>query len=587
MKHLLFRNNLSIDLEEDDEEIYGHMYFLYKEWRIFITFFGKLIVINGPSSSGKTTISRCLEKFGFNTLSIDDIWYECFYNKVLDQHENQKIKNSITLVKGLLTQEDFIRLIDGLPLRYNKFLEHEKNAIDNLRSEIPNIFRSMELPSPIEIFDTAYEKAREFLFLGRNIILDLVVSDVKYFSVLSYCFRYYPLNIALMYTPLDEGLKRCGQRNYKFFKSISIDYRYPGQVISQYLDFYNMHGESSVSISPLEVLFKKNIKKVLKNAVQQQNLLDNFLKERNIDEISQLQTTHNIHSQIDFVLEKINSFPGDTTYVFPKVDYDILIRTKEIRQFDEQGLWYTDSHVMTLLMDRLSQDHFFVVAPTIFNADHLLLENLNVALVAATNGLIVVMPVHLHGNHWVGIVIRPIFDNENLIVGLNIFYYDPFGEPLELEENYSLFIHYIRNYLGINFDNLFFNFIDLRVQHQTNGYDCGLFTTKILTDLALARDNEIDKVNITAEEVLESINSSIYQTPEIVEEIREFHNSIFAAHELELPQYYQNEQKAFVGQQNLSTTFCDNDFIYEENPILDELQAIGQLLGFISFEGKF
>lgn len=55
--------------------------FLYQEWRIWSKCFCKVVLVNGVSSVGRTTLTCGLNTLGFNKVSIDDV-----YDKILLDH---------------------------------------------------------------------------------------------------------------------------------------------------------------------------------------------------------------------------------------------------------------------------------------------------------------------------------------------------------------------------------------------------------------------------------------------------------------------------------------------------------------------
>ena len=58
-----------------------------------------------------------------------------------------------------------------------------------------------------------YNVAQKFIFSGQNVLLDVMAYGEE-INMLHYSFRYYPIKIGLLYSPLEENLIKCFQRNY-------------------------------------------------------------------------------------------------------------------------------------------------------------------------------------------------------------------------------------------------------------------------------------------------------------------------------------------------------------------------------------
>ena len=71
---------------------------LYMEWKIWSRCFGKVVVINGVSSSGKSTLSHYLSNFGFNIISLDSV-----RDKLLLDYADKHFKIPITQIKKFLS----------------------------------------------------------------------------------------------------------------------------------------------------------------------------------------------------------------------------------------------------------------------------------------------------------------------------------------------------------------------------------------------------------------------------------------------------------------------------------------------------
>lgn len=168
----------------------------------------------------------------------------------------------------------------------------------------------------------------------------------------------------------------------------------------------------------------------------------------------------------------------------------------------EQDL-YSDDYILNLLqLYLLGDDRFLIIDPAavIFEDDQLLTGAVDRALSAVHDGRVVVMPIHLHGNHWVGAVFRMQTNG-----AIQIIYNDPLGNRIEDEPNAALFVQAIQQGAEIFTPGRPPEIIDLRLRQQTNGRDCGPFTVDNLVRLArnAADLDNLDREGIVAREILQ------------------------------------------------------------------------------------
>lgn len=577
--------------------------YLYREWKLLSKCFGAVVVINGPSSSGKSTLSRYIGQYGFNILSLDDIWYECCYNNIIQSSLDQvsiSFKEKFSLAKKFLNHRDFLKLIDGITIKAVCYDEYENCLLKEIQELLPTVLQNIVMPSPIEIFDLVYDKAREFIFSGRNVLLDLVVNEDIYFDMLSYSFRGYSITIGLLYTSFEEGLRRCAQRNYKFLKDITTDYRFPSQVITQYRGFYEIIVDLLVAQREkiIEKLDKVLISKALKFAVEHEKLLLGILESKNIKETVMSYESGQIDNQINAIIKEMDLLSGIEVSILSKVKYDFIIKTSSnffsFNRANDYSAWYTDTHVSALLMDELNGDEYFIVAPTVFDVPFLLADNVRNAIAAIITGRISVMPIHLHGNHWAGAVIRPVINDNNQVIGINVFFYDPLGNPINLENHFITFLQVINDAVHEMLGDIIPNIVDLRLRHQHNGNDCGALTVQNLIQLAQANSEEMNIENITLEEVYSIIDFSVYESMDVAREIRDNHNSIFQRLDIVTPTEFEANETTIHDTKRVHQTMdfltgrssivFSEESIDDDIKIVAELKELGNILNFFTIE---
>lgn len=313
---------------------YGVFHFgnhnLVREWNIWSKCFGKVVVINGTTSAGKSTLCKYLSRFGFNTISLDNVFDEYFYDSLTtpSQYVSTEFIEKFYSVKRILTNRDMFKILDGFPIKENAYKEYELEIVRDLQKDIPKVVKHITMPTKVEVSDRIYHKAKEFIFSGRDIILDLAFSNSD-FDILSYSFGYYPITIGLLYASLEESLRKCLQRSYVFFKDGNEDCRYPSQVIWQYKDFYRFVSSDNFGTSYkfLEKFDKVKVKTFLETAICcELNLLSN-IKDIGADAYNPKMLKRSI--------EALNHAMSFDTFkevvVVPNVKHDFIIKSSDLK----------------------------------------------------------------------------------------------------------------------------------------------------------------------------------------------------------------------------------------------------------------
>jgi len=248
---------------------------LYQEWRIWSKCLGKVVLINGVSSVGKTTLTCKLNTFGFNKVSIDDV-----YDKILLDHLSAFICYEMNYFRcyGLLKFDDIKKIFFEHKINENNYTKLQLEFIDHLKtcvSEIPKVPDWFQDPERalIRVNDEIFNEVKKFIFSGQNVVIDTLITSDEQLDCISYCFGRYPIFTVLLYSSLEENLKRCFLRNEKSFKENSFDHRSPTNIINQYCTLYNFTSDivlssKSKKVNKEEVLIclgqaKNNLLKLL------------------------------------------------------------------------------------------------------------------------------------------------------------------------------------------------------------------------------------------------------------------------------------------------------------------------------------
>ena len=137
-----------------------------------------------------------------------------------------------------------------------------------------------------------------------------------------------------------------------------------------------------------------------------------------------------------------NCLPFESLPVLTVLNQDAILGVgNKLYKFLNNGVIYeiVDGNINTAA--QINENQGRILAITQFENKSLLEDNLRNALEEIKkNGVPVLMPIHVHGNHWVGAIIRKQTDGN-----LQIIYNDPKGNSIQNEGNVDLFIKIIQN----------------------------------------------------------------------------------------------------------------------------------------------
>ena len=311
---------------------------LYMEWKIWSRCFGKVVVINGVSSSGKSTLSHYLSNFGFNIISLDSV-----RDKLLLDYADKHFKITITQIKEFLSDKIILKVLFGFKFTEVHYDRKKIELIKNLQKEFFNfIVQDNNFLTTMQIFEQMYDISKKFIFSGQNVLLDVMVygTDV---DMLRYSFRYYPMKIGLLYNSLEENLNKCFQRNYLSFKKDLIEYRHPLDIMEQYREFYQFIDKSSICKykSVFEKVDKSAVKNILEIAIHFQILLLNNFKYNLIADDAVCFIAYD--DKIQKIYELTETFKtimmlemNTEVFVVSKMEYDFIIRTSDLKMINRK-----------------------------------------------------------------------------------------------------------------------------------------------------------------------------------------------------------------------------------------------------------
>lgn len=238
---------------------------LYKEWSIWSPCLGKVVLLAGVSSVGKTAVSERFIKLGFNKINFDDIYNELLFKwlyKILP-------KQVLNANKALIKQDDIVKIFYGCKVNKSKYEHTQLQIIQTLESALASIdIKDIKYKINGEILHYIWDKVKIFIFSGRNVIIDSLLLDEQ-IKFLSYNFQYYPIKVILLYCSLENNLKKCFLRNDLSFQNDEYNYRNPLIIVDQYCTVYRSVSSHKMCLNDvvLEKLNKTKLKETLNQLV--------------------------------------------------------------------------------------------------------------------------------------------------------------------------------------------------------------------------------------------------------------------------------------------------------------------------------
>lgn len=199
---------------------------LSEEWKIWSKCYGKLVLLNGVTSSGKTTLANSLNDY--YRISVDDIVSDILIKQLV-----QQLPQSLLDRCEALTHGEIKNLFGGYTVK------GRDDEVKDILTYFNNNQIDLCIPSDQQIFQAVYQKMQPYVFRGINVIVDTVISDNNNIKLFSSYLNNYTFIHLLYYVPLDINLDRCIKRNQEASSSFNWDNaRLPSMVIEQHLKFY-------------------------------------------------------------------------------------------------------------------------------------------------------------------------------------------------------------------------------------------------------------------------------------------------------------------------------------------------------------
>ena len=273
------------------------------EQNMWSRLYGKVLVIFGVSSAGKTTLSKKFLHFGFNYINMDILVNDLFFNKI-------KTLLSPDITDKSLSMDDINAFLYDINLNKEYTNEQLKqlSIVKENRELITKEILEKGILSPKSIMQMAAEEVKKYIARGENVIIDIILTKETRIAMFNTFFNFHKILI-LLYTPLEENLNRCFARNKLSKIEGGLDFRPPSLILDQFMKTYISYscGQKGVKIDKDKIM----------------NCLDNSVKMAE----ESLPTSLFDLKDIECIVKETKLYlsEADKVFIAPHIKYDICI----------------------------------------------------------------------------------------------------------------------------------------------------------------------------------------------------------------------------------------------------------------------
>lgn len=248
---------------------------------------GKIILLNGVSSSGKSAIIDEIKKIDCNIkiLKIDD-WFPAILHKKATSLGWNKESNI----------DPWIYLYEYVYKKTGKY------------------FFNIEVREMLFDKDTEfYQKAKDFAQNGQSVIIDTVLEYENEYKSFDDFFKSDKVLKVLVYCPMDVLLERVEKRNSS---AVAEEHRTAFQSFEQFPAIFNVQGNRTNTV--VDVVKSSVLKQALEKAVQ--DLIKQRIPDPYLPKIQQFK--------IDFI-KQFNLDEKEEIILFSKHTYDLILNSSK------------------------------------------------------------------------------------------------------------------------------------------------------------------------------------------------------------------------------------------------------------------
>ncbi|MCP5378783.1 MAG: hypothetical protein H6910_06690 [Rickettsiaceae bacterium] len=313
---------------------------MIKEWSLWSQFFGKILVINGPRSSGKSTLTlKLLESFSnFATVN---------RNLIIHEVANE-IFGDFFIEATFITKQPITSFLHLNSINPESLVVGKKEEFLALQKKLNCAILQRNHQFLSSIFLKYYSEIKKIIASGTNVIIDegLIHSNEEYDLFKKCCGDYINIKNILLFNTISETLDKCLARNSKFLELLSFhesleksitealkeenskgssisSYRFPIKTLKSYKEFYCFNVNKIPQKIILDEISKEDMRFLLVKIHNEEiKLLQAFNK--NITLIP--KTYMNVEQELDKIF--VNS---NIVYISSKIKSDFIIRSAKIK----------------------------------------------------------------------------------------------------------------------------------------------------------------------------------------------------------------------------------------------------------------
>lgn len=224
----LKRNSLPIDVisRENNHNSFGALSPLH----------GRLVILYGTSTSGKTSIGRELEKMGWVHMELDSFCSKKLFNTV-----RRILPHDYEICEKYLTKIGMLHVFLGNRQRpiYRNSSDVEgvslcSVSIANILSKLGDVYKEV---SVTDILQEITEESLRAVSERRSVVLDAFLMQ-EHIDTIKFFLRGYPVTFVLNYCPFRVLCTRVLQRNIFAHATNPDEFRSPAMVFEQFASFY-------------------------------------------------------------------------------------------------------------------------------------------------------------------------------------------------------------------------------------------------------------------------------------------------------------------------------------------------------------
>jgi hypothetical protein len=197
---------------------------------------GRLVILYGTSTSGKTSIGRELERMGWVHMELDN-----FCSKKLFSTVKAILPHDYETCEKYLTKIGMLHVFLGnrqQPIYRNPFDVEGVSlcsvSIANILSKLGDVYKEV---SVTDILQEITEESLRAVFERRSVVLDAFLMQ-EHIDIIKFFLRDYPATFILNYCPFRVLCARVLQRNVFAYAANPDEFRSPTMVFEQFASFY-------------------------------------------------------------------------------------------------------------------------------------------------------------------------------------------------------------------------------------------------------------------------------------------------------------------------------------------------------------